>query len=261
MDFNGKNIIVTGGAGIGVGGGICQAIDQFGGHIIMVDIDGEKIERATKRYQNARGYVADIGNQKEVDLLFKKIRSDYDAVHGLVNNAGIGLSKEAHLATESEFDRLMAVNFKAIWMCSKSYVKMLLERRQTGNIVNISSVHAYASTLRYALYCSSKNAIEGLTKGTAIEWGRHGIRVNAIGPGYVHAEQNYDLMRTWTDDPEGWVEDFRKNHQVEETLLDPIEVGNVAAFLLSIYSSAITGQTIYADRGTTRMLLNRDFVE
>jgi NAD(P)-dependent dehydrogenase (short-subunit alcohol dehydrogenase family) len=261
MNFEGKNIIVTGGAGIGVGGGVCQAIDKFGGRIIMVDIESDKIEKALKRYQRAKGYAADISKQKDVDHLFEQIRNDYDAVHGLVNNAGVGLSKEAHEASENEFDHLMAINFKAMWMCSKQFVRMLLERNQTGNIVNISSVHAYATTCRYALYCSSKNAIEGLTKGTAVEWGRHGIRVNAIGPGYVHAEQNYDLMRTWTDDPEGWVESFRLNHQVNEKSIDPIEVGYAAAFLLSDYASTITGQTIYTDRGTTRLLFGRDFVD
>ena len=261
MNFEGKNIIVTGGAGIGVGGGICQAINEFEGHIIMVDIDASKIELAQKRYRSVKGYVADVGKLEEIKRLFNQISRDYDEVHGLVNNAGIGLIKEAHLVSEAEFDQLMAVNFKAYWMCSKQFVNLLVNRNLKGNIVNISSVQAYATQLRYALYCTSKNAIEGLTKGTAVEWGRYGIRVNAIGPGYVHAEQNYDLIRTWTDDPEGWVEEYRKNYQVEETLLDPIEIGYVAAFLLSDFSSALTGQTFYADRGTIRMLFSREFSE
>ncbi len=261
MNFQDKNIIITGGAGIGVGGGVCQAIDQLGGHLIIVDMDSNKVRSAEKKYNQAQGYVADISQQSEVIALFKQLKADYREIHGLVNNAGVGLSQEARFTSEMEFDHLFAVNFKAVWMCSKHYANLLEHRKQKGRIVNISSIHAHATTHRYALYCSTKNAVEGLTRGLSVELGRYGIRVNAVGPGYVHAEQNFDLIKTWTDDPEKWVENYQKNQQVIERLLDPIEVGNVVAFLLSDYSEGVTGQTLYIDHGTTSLLFNRDFSE
>ena len=136
-----------------------------------------------------------------------------------------------------------------------------MKKKQAGGIVNISSVHAFATHSKYAIYSSAKSAVEGLTKGMAYELGKHNIRVNAIGPGYVHAEQNYDLIKTWTDDPQGWVDYFVNNYQVSPEFIQPVDCGNTAAFLLSDLSRSITGQTIYVDRGTTIMLMNRDFTE
>ncbi len=94
----------------------------------------------------------------------------------------------------------------------------------------------------------------------AYELGKHDIRVNAIAPGLVHAEQNYDLIKTWADDPQKWEADFVQNQQAIPRLIQPVDCGNVAAFLLSDLSRSVTGQTIYVDAGTTIMIFGRDFV-
>ncbi|RYD90598.1 MAG: SDR family oxidoreductase, partial [Sphingobacteriales bacterium] len=137
----------------------------------------------------------------------------------------------------------------------------LLDAKQPGNIVNISSVHTYSTIARYAIYASCKSAVEGLTKGMAVELGPHNIRVNAVAPGYVHSDQNYDLIKTWADDPKQWVEDVKKDHQVLFNAVEPEDCGNVVAFLLSDLSRAITGQTIYTDNGSIHLLYNRFFTE
>lgn len=261
MDFKGKNILVTGGAGIGVGAGVREALHQSGARLILVDIDPAALAAAKKKYPDASCYQVDIRSAQEVENLFRSLEIEFTAIHGLVNNAGTGLSKEAHIADEEEFDRLTSVNIKAVWMCSRHFVRLLLERGQSGHIVNIASVHAHATQAKFALYSTTKNAIKGLTMGMAVELGKHNIRVNAVGPGYVNAEQNFDLIRTWTDDPEGWVEKYRKYHQVIERLIDPVDVGHVVAFLLSEEARAVTGQLIYVDNGATSLLFNRDFTE
>src|SRR5690606_16262391 len=97
------------------------------------------------------------------------------------------------------------------------------------------------------------------TRGMAIETGPLGFRVNAVGPGYVHADQNYDLIKTWSDDPEKWVNDFIDNHQVLSYEVRPVDIGNTVAFLLSDLARCITGQNIYVDNGTTSLIFNRDF--
>lgn len=88
-----------------------------------------------------------------------------------------------------------------------------------------------------------------------MELGKHNIRVNAIAPGYVHAEQNYDLIKTWTDDPKQWVKDYIENEQVIHREIQPDDCGYTGAFLLSDLSRSITGQTIYVDNGNTIKLL------
>jgi NAD(P)-dependent dehydrogenase (short-subunit alcohol dehydrogenase family) len=142
-------------------------------------------------------------------------------------------------------------------MMSKLFVNQLLEVGLTGSIVNISSVNALATMSHYAIYASAKAAVEGLTRGMAVELGPMDIRVNAVGPGYVHAEQNYALIKTWSDDPEQWVKDFVKDQQVLLHDIAPVDCGNAVAFLLSDLSSAITGQVLYVDKGTTSLLFNR----
>ena len=125
--------------------------------------------------------------------------------------------------------------------------------------MNISSVHAHSTQSRYAIYASAKSAIVGLTRGMACEIGPMGFRVNAVGPGYVHAAQNFELIKTWSDDPDQWVRDFIENHQVLNYEINAVDVGNTVAFLLSDLARCITGQNIYVDNGTTSLIFNRDF--
>ncbi len=257
MNLKGKNILVTGGGGVGVGAGVCQALEQFGAHIILNEVDPKVAQDASVRYTSAYPVAADISDPQQVNDMFAEIKSEVGTIHGLVNNAGVGLSKLAHEVTLEEFDRLYSVDIRGVWMVSKLFVNQLLQAGIAGSIVNISSVNALATMSRYAIYASAKAAVEGLTRGMAVELGPMDIRVNAVGPGYVHAEQNYDLIKTWADDPERWVKDFVKDQQVLLHDIAPIDCGNAVAFLLSDLSSAITGQVLYVDKGTTSLLFNR----
>lgn len=257
MNLKGKNILVTGGGGTGVGAGVCQALVNFGANIILNERTMEKARAAAKKYPGAIPIAADIGNPLQVEQMFEEAVAKVGRLDGLVNNAGVGLSKVAHQANEEEFDKLYAVDIKGVWLTSKKFVNQLLEQGHRGNIVNISSVNAHATMSRYAIYASAKSAVEGLTRGMAVELGPFDIRVNAVGPGYVHAEQNYDLISTWSDDPEKWVKDFVKDQQVLLHDIEPVDCGNAVAFLLSDLSKAITGQTLYVDKGTTSLLFNR----
>ena len=260
-DLQGKKILVTGGGGVGVGGGVCQALDQHGATIILNEISMEKAEEAAGRYSKVIPVAADIGDAGQVVAMFDLINKVVGTVDGLVNNAGVGLSKAAHEATEQEFQKLYDIDIKGLWLVSKMFVNRLLEKGKPGSIVNISSVNALATMPRYAIYASAKAAVEGLTMGMAVELGIHNIRVNAIGPGLVQAEQNYDLVKTWTDDPEKWLREFPIDQQAIPQDILPIECGHVVAFLLSDLSSAVTGQTIYVDKGTTSLIFNRSATE
>lgn len=255
MNLKGKNIIVTGGAGFGVGSGICSALSEYGARLIINGRDKVKIKAVLKKYPGSVPAVADVSNPSEVKELFNRLGKEVGIIHGLVNNAGVGLSKEAHEVSGQEFDNLYNIDVKGVWMMSKLFVQQLLKNQSTGNIVNVSSVHAHSTISRYAIYASAKAAVEGLTRGMAVELGKFNIRVNAIAPGYVHAEQNYDLLRTFTDDPEQWVQDYIKNEQVIHREIQPEDCGYTVAFLLSDLSRSITGQTIYIDNGDTIKLL------
>jgi NAD(P)-dependent dehydrogenase (short-subunit alcohol dehydrogenase family) len=251
--------LITGGAGVGVGSGICEALNNGGATIVINDINQTSLEKAAALYPNALTIHTNLEEPAAVSSMFDKIQDFCGGVNGLVNNAGIGLSKLAHDVSEAEFSHLYAVNVHAVWRLSKQFVNACLQRNEVGSIVNISSVHAHSTQSRYAVYASAKNAIVGLTRGMACEIGPMGFRVNAVGPGYVHADQNYELIKTWSDDPEKWVQDFIENHQVLNYEINAIDVGNTVAFLLSDLARCITGQNIFVDNGTTSLIFNRDF--
>jgi NAD(P)-dependent dehydrogenase (short-subunit alcohol dehydrogenase family) len=261
MDLNGKNVLVTGGGGTGVGKGICNVLARSGATILLNERAPETAENAAKNYPGAIPVAADITSEQEVKAMFREIEQKVGRIHGLVNNAGVGLSKMAHEVTADEFNRLYDTDIKGVWQVSRSFVNHLIKHNQPGSIVNISSVHAHSTMSRYAIYASAKSAVEGLTRGMAVELGPHNIRVNAVGPGYILGEHNFDLIRTWTDNPDQWVKDYINDQQALLFQMEPDDCGNVVAFLLSDLSRAVTGQTIYVDNGTTSLLHNRLFTE
>lgn len=260
MDLKGKTILVTGGTGIGVGAGICKAVAAAGARLVINGRRREALEAAVARHPGAFGAFGDIRDARQVDELFESAGDECGVIDGLVNNAGVGLSKPAHEVEESEFDALYAVDLRAAWLMTRAFIRQLLAAGRGGSIVNVSSVHAQATMPRYSLYAGAKAGIEGFTRGLAYEYGAHNIRCNAIAPGYVHAEQNFDLIRTWTDDPEEWVREHTANHQALPFEITPEDCGDLAVFLLSDRSRCITGQTIRIDGGMTAMLYNRDFL-
>lgn len=261
MNFSNKNILVTGAAGFGVGFGVATALSKFGACVIVNARTIEKAEAAANKLPNAIPIAADITNVDEVEAMFKTLSKQVGVIHGLVNNAGIGLSKEAHMVSDDEFDNLYNIDVKAVWKLSKMFANQLIKNNCKGSIVNISSVHSYATISKYAIYASAKSAVEGLTKGMAVELGKHKIRVNAVAPGYVHAEQNLELIKTFVDDPEHWVNTHTKDYQSLPFQINAEDCGNVVSFLMSELSRVVTGQIIYADNGTTSMLYNNSFIE
>ena len=260
IDLKGKSILVTGGAGDGLGQGICEAVEHAGGRIIINDLNLDLAKEAAKKYSNAIAVAADISKSEHVEQMFELIKKSCGTIHGLVNNAGIGLGKYAFEADESEVDRLYDVDVKGIWMISRAFVKQLLDSGQAGNIVNISSIQAFATMRRMALYAGAKSAVNGLTRGLAVELGQHNIRCNAVAPGLVYSEQTMSIIGKWTADPEEWIEKHKSDHQCLNFLSNARDCGNVVVFLLSELSRSITGQTIHVDNGTSCMLYNNDYV-
>ena len=260
INLSGQTILVTGGAGTGVGSGVCEAIAASGARLLINDIRASEAEQTARKYSNAFAVPGDISQPEEVQRMFDEIKQQYGLVHGLVNNAGVGLTKPFREVEVPEFDHLYGINVRGTWLMSRAFVYQLREANAEGSIVNVSSIHAKAGSDNYVLYAGTKAAIEGLTRGMAVELGKQGVRCNAIGPGYVHAEQNYELLKNISHDPHQWVDTYRTEYQTMPQLIEARDCGNVVAFLLSDLSRAITGQVIYVDRGITSMLFAQSFM-
>ncbi len=259
MDLTGKAILVTGGGGDGVGRGVCEAVVDAGGLLLVNDLTKERAEAAAGRYDKAVPLPGDVSKPQDVAEIFRSAARHCDHVAGLVNSAGIGLVRRAHEADESDFDRLHYTDLRAVWLTSRAFIQQALHAAKPAHIVNVSSVHSHATVPGYAIYSAAKGGVDALTRGLAVEYGNHGIRCNAVAPGYVHSEQNIPLIRTWTNDPEAWIERYTKNYQALLQRIEPIDCGRLVVFLLSDAARCITGQIIRIDCGSTAMLYDKDF--
>lgn len=260
IDLSNKNFLVTGGAGFGVGSGICKAIDNAGGTLIINDLSEENINKATNQYKNAIGIIADISDREQVTQLFSEIGSKLGLLHGVINNAGIGHRKPAHLTDFEDFDKIFNTNFKGAWMVSKAFALDCIKNNIKGNIVNVSSVHSFKSTNKYSLYSSAKGALNNLTRGMSIELGKYGIRCNAIAPGFVDSEYNEQAVKEWSDDPKKWMKAQIEDYQSVPKAISSLDCGNLVVYLLSEYSNSITGQIIKVDSGFTNLLYSNSFL-
>lgn len=253
----GRVVLVTGATGDGVGAGVCQAIHAAGARLVLNGLSDEELGPVLERYPGSIAVRGDVSRPEEAERIVGVAIERCGAVTGLVNNAGIGLVEPFYRASTQQFDRVFGVDVRGMWLVSRAFARRLVDGHRHGAIVNVSSVHSRATMERYAIYAAAKAAVDGFTRGAAVELGPHGIRCNAIAPGYVESTQGDQLLRSITADPAGWVERHRLVEQPLGRLVEPIDCGWAATFLLSEESRCITGQTLYVDSGLSARLYNR----
>jgi glucose 1-dehydrogenase len=250
----GRNALVTG-ASSGIGTAIVVRFASEGANVAINyphELDRADAER-TLELARAAGpggefvlVQADVSDERDVSRMFASLLQSLGSLHILANNAGIlGTPAESHETFAAEFDRVMGVNLRGAFLCSREAVKHFVAREGGGAIVNNSSVHQTIPKPKYLPYSISKGAIENLTKSMALEYAARGIRVNAVGPGAVVTPMN-----------DAWTHDAAARKVVESHIpmgrpADPEEIAAVFAFLASDEASYITGQTIYACGGLT----------
>lgn len=244
-----KVIIVTGG-GHGIGRAYCRGIAREGGIAIPVDIDGPASQAVAKGIADEGGKAlaieGDVASFASCKDMAEKTLKAFGQIDGLINNAAIFLSVPVtHTGfqdiSEEEWDRVMAVNVKGLWLCSRAVVPAMQERKQ-GSIVNISSNMAFNGGLGMMHYVVSKAAVVGFSRVLARELGPDNIRVNSLAPGSTQSE----------DHPtEAALENY--GNSASKRLLKRVErpedVVGTALYLLSDLSAFVTGQAILVNGG------------
>lgn len=247
--LEGKVVIVTGG-GHGIGRAYCLGIAREGGKAVVADIDGAAAARVAREVEQAGGEAlavpTDVASAASCQAMAQQTLDRFGRIDGLINNAAIFLSVPlqhggAQDITEDEWDRVMAVNVKGVWLSSRAVLPTMKERRQ-GSIVNISSNMAFQGVQGMMHYVVSKAAVLGFSRVLARELGPFNIRVNTIAPGLTLSE----------DDPTE--ETIRQNEQsarsrVLQRVERPEDVVGTALYLLSDMSSFVTGQAILVNGG------------
>jgi len=246
MDFTGKTVLLTGGAG-GLGIDTALGFAGAGAKVIAVDIrddrGGELLSRAGGVTRGSVVYEhVDLSDQAHLKCELDRIVLEHGGVDILINNAAIYPAKPFDTFTVDEFRAVQAVNVDAHVQCALSLVPGMRERGW-GRIVNVASITFYGGWDKLFPYVSSKGALVGLTRAWAREFGAFGVTVNAIAPGAfpTDAEKIHP-------DPEGYTR-FVLDHQALKRRGSPQDIASTMMFLASDHASFITGQTINVDGG------------
>lgn len=252
MRFQNRVVIVTGG-GKGIGAGCVKVFAAQGGRVAILDMDrsaGEKLaqEISGASAGTAKFYHCDVSDLPAFEKSINQVVADWGRLDCLINNAGIHPPAMSIDETSLEsVDRLMRINFLSSFAGAKFAAPHL--RRTKGTIVMMSSMTAVLGQEKSAAYAASKGAQLSLTKALALEFGRDGVRVNAVLPSNVDTP----LMREWAatlDDPETALKRVSEM-QVFGRMAAPEEIGRVCLFLATEDSSFVTGQGIEVEGGAS----------
>ncbi len=238
-----KVAIVTGGSQ-GIGRAIVERMAEAGARVVAGDLmppaDGA-LEWCT----------LDVTDEASIANFIEETLSKHGGIDVLVNNAGIMFEKPLEEQTADDWDRMMAVNLRGPFLMAK-HAAPHMKARGGGAIVNVGSIEGYACNPNHTAYAASKGGVHGLSVALAVDLGPHGIRSNAIAPGWIDT----DLNRAYVDrhpNRELVVEELAKLHPVGH-IGNPADIGDAAVWLASDAARFITGQLITLDGGRTKQL-------
>jgi 3-oxoacyl-[acyl-carrier protein] reductase len=242
MEFNELIVVVTGGAQ-GIGKSISEAFVRGGASVVVADISLDTARETAaelETYGRTRAVQMDVSQSGSVVEAFKRIKTECGGVHILVNNAGITRDGLILRMNEEDWDAVLDINLKGVFLCTKEAVKIMVKQRR-GKIINIASVVAFMGNSGQANYGASKAGIIGFTKTIAREYASRGITVNAVAPGFIQTAMTDAL-----------------DEQVKQEMLKSIpagtfgsvdDVAQAVVFLASAGSDYITGQVIHVNGG------------
>lgn len=248
--MTGKVAIVTGSAR-GIGKGIAIRMAKEGTAIIVADIlENEAIETAEELKAlgvMAEGYKVNLCEVEEIDAMMEYVVKKYGRIDILVNNAGVQIREWATDFDVEKFDFLMNLNLRAYYFASRAAARYMKQQEGGGSIVCTSSGNSERFTTKRSPYNISKAAVNGLVATLGVEWGRFGIRINAVAPGYVMT----DMVKSGIES--GIIDEKNIMSVVPlKRFLDQEEIGNAVCFLASSEASGITGQTLFVDGGWSK---------
>jgi NAD(P)-dependent dehydrogenase (short-subunit alcohol dehydrogenase family) len=248
--LRGKSGIVTG-CSSGLGITFAEALAEVGADLVVCARRESKLRDVSEQIAKKTGraiypIVCDVGKEEEVKRVVEEAERRFGKVDVLVNNAGVGLIKATTQLTAADWSGVLDINLDGTLYCARDVARLMIRTRTMGSIINIASIDGLrADSIPAAPYFASKGAVVNLTRALALEWAPHGIRVNAIAPGYFPSE---------LAEKEGFSTEDEK-YVTQRIPLgrwgSPDELKGTLLLLASNAGSYITGQTLVVDGGWT----------
>ena len=239
-----RKVAVVTGAGRGIGEAIVRRFVDEGANVAICDVVVDNAQTVATELSKlgikAAAYAVNVTDGKQVDEVCRKIVADFGTVDVLVNNAGITRDGLLLRMSEQDWDLVLGVNLKGAFLFTKALLPAMIKQR-SGAIVNIASIVGVLGNAGQANYSASKAGLIGLTKTTAKEYAKRGIRVNAVAPGFIQTAMTDKLTEE------------QKKLQTEyiglARLGQPADVANAVLYLASDLAGYVTGQVIGVDGG------------
>jgi NAD(P)-dependent dehydrogenase (short-subunit alcohol dehydrogenase family) len=248
FDLTGKVALVVGGHG-GLGKAIALGLAEAGADVVVASRNLNSLRAVAKEVevkgQRSLAVKVDVVDEQQVKAMVETTLRVFPRIDILVNAAGLAIRKPADSFPIEEWQQVMDINTRGTFLCCQAAGRVMIKQK-SGKIVNLSSVRGrYGLPAGYAAYCSSKGAVDTLTRTLACEWAKHNVTVNAIAPTVVETELTRDLL----SDPE-YARTMKARIPMGRWAL-PEDVVGPAIFFASDAANFVTGQVLYIDGGVT----------
>jgi len=251
LNLDGQAAIVTG-AAKGIGYGIAERLAEAGARVLIADMDEQAAQKSAQELSN-KGYTVevvhtDVADEDDVKRMIATCVEKFGSVDILVNNAGIFPPAPVAQMSSDEFEKVMHVNLKSVFLTTK-HVAEIMKPQRGGKIINITSIDAlHPSMVGLAHYDASKHGVWGFTKNSALELAPHNIWVNAVAPGGIATPGVAAMGAASSENQTSPTQDFLQKIPMHR-MGEPDEIGSVVLFLASEMSSYMTGSQIVVDGG------------
>lgn len=247
FDLSGKVAIVTG-ASRGLGQYFGRALAGAGADLVITSRDAARLtyfkEEIESMGRRALPVELDVRNQEQIDILVESTVDEYGKIDILVNNAGVNIRGASEGFDPEDWDTVLNTNLKGSYFCAQAVAREMM-KREYGRIINMGSCTCVFGMEGIVPYCASRGGVLAMTRGLAAEWGKYGITVNVLAPGWFKTAQNEVLYEN-----EEWVEYITDRIPLNRPG-QPHDLDGTVVFLASDASAYITGQIILVDGGFT----------
>ncbi len=247
FDLTGKVALVTGAAS-GLGRMIALGVAKFGADVMVADINLQGAQNTLEMIKNigrkALAIKVNVTNWAEVKQMVENITDNFDRIDISFNIPGINIRKNALELTPEEYDRIIQINLKGIFLCAKAAGEAMVKQKK-GKMINMSSIFGHVAMERQAGYASSKGGVIQLTRVLALEWAPYNVQVNTLAPGFFRTP----LTEWSTKEPNLYQEMLKISPQGR--FAEPWEIIGPSVFLASEASSFVTGTVLFVDGGWT----------